>query len=84
MTRDEIITRARAVVVDMLDCAPEAVEPETEFAADLGADSMDSIELTMEIEEAFDIEMSDADASEAHTFGLLVDTIERKLLVVHG
>jgi acyl carrier protein len=84
MTKDEITAKAAGIVAKMLDVDADTLTPETEFVSDLGADSLDSIELTIAIEEAFDFEMTDADASDAHTFGRLVETVERKLSVLHG
>lgn len=54
-------SRVRAMVCEQFLCEPEAVTPGTNFRNDLGADSLDVIELAMRIEEHFDIEITDDD-----------------------
>lgn len=55
--------KVRDIIVEQLGVAPEKVTPEASFVEDLGADSLDTVELVMALEEAFDIEIPD-DAAE--------------------
>lgn len=75
MTPAEIEDRARKVVTDYFRqiCRKEvAVTYTTDLAADLGADSLDLIDISFALEEAFDVEISDADAENNRTFGQVV------------
>ncbi len=51
--------KIRDIIVEQLSVAPEKVTPEASFIDDLGADSLDTVELVMALEEAFDIEIPD-------------------------
>ena len=64
----DIETRARQVVSDHLCVDPEKVTPEAKFLDDLGADSLDEVELVMAFEEEFGVEIPD-DAGQFVTFG---------------
>ena len=57
------------IIVDQLGCAREQVVPEASFIDDLGADSLDIVELVMALEEAFDVEIPDEDAERIQTIG---------------
>ncbi len=57
------------IIVDQLGCAREEVVPEASFIDDLGADSLDIVELVMELEEAFEVEIPDEDAERIQTIG---------------
>lgn len=78
MTRDEIATRARQIVAEHLKVPLDQVTEDATFDA-LGADSLDHIEIGFDLEQAFDIEVSDEDAEQLKTFGNAVDFLERKL-----
>jgi len=56
--------KVKKVIVEKLGVEPEEVVPEASFVDDLGADSLDLVELIMSMEEEFDIEISDEDAEE--------------------
>lgn len=82
LTRPEIETRARKVVVDYFAQVRRqdvTLTDATDFASDLGADSLDLIEITMHLEEAFDVEVPDSEAEENKTFGATVTWLVRKL-----
>lgn len=66
---DTIASRARRVVSDVLKVDPGRIVPESRFAADLGAESIQSVELAAAFEEAFDIEMDEDEALSVQTFG---------------
>jgi acyl carrier protein len=64
------------IVCDQLGVPREKVTPETSFINDLGADSLDTVELVMELEEEFDISIPDEDAEKIQTVGEAIKYIE--------
>jgi acyl carrier protein len=83
MTRDEITERATRVVVTHFSKFRQRLQPalrdDSSFTEDMGADSLDVIEITMAMEEEFDVEIPDVDAEENKTFGQVVRWLERRL-----
>ena len=69
MSEENILSNVKTIVVDQLDASPDQVNPEAKFVEDLGADSLDVVELVMAIEEEFDIEIPDEDAESMRTLG---------------
>lgn len=69
------------VVVDQLGVKEEDVKSEARFVEDLGADSLDTVELVMALEEDFGIEISDEDAEKAKTVGDVISYIDKKINV---
>lgn len=77
----DIETKVKKVVVEQLDIDPKRVLLESNFANDLGADSLDRVELVMALEEEFGIEISDEKAESLVTVGdaiKFVETLEKK------
>ena len=70
--------RVKKVVVEQLDVNEEEVTPSASFVDDLGADSLDVVELVMGLEEEFDIEIPDEDAEKISTVADAVSYIEEK------
>lgn len=70
--------RARSIVVDYLQADPADVNKNASFVDDLGADSLDTIELVMGFEEEFGIMINDDDAETIQTFGDALVLIERE------
>ncbi len=66
---DSLIEKIRGLVCEQLGVDAEALTPQANILEDLGADSLDVVELVMAIEEAFDIEISDEDAESMRTLG---------------
>ncbi len=70
--------RVKKVVAEQLDVNPDEVTPEASFVEDLGADSLDMVELTMAFEEEFDIEIPDEDAEKISNVQQAVAYLEDK------
>nr|YP_009392507.1 acyl carrier protein [Caloglossa monosticha]ARW61069.1 acyl carrier protein [Caloglossa monosticha] len=74
-----IFKRLKKIVVDQLAVQEEQVTLEANFANDLGADSLDTVELVMAIEEEFGIEIPDQDAEKISTLNQAIKFIEEKI-----
>lgn len=75
----DVLERVSKIIVDRLGVDEEKVTMEASFQEDLGADSLDIVELVMELEDEFDMEISDDDAEEISTVGDAVDYIKKQL-----
>ena len=73
---EDILGRVKKIVADRLDVDEADVKPEASFKEDLEADSLDVVELVMELEDEFDLEISDEDAEKILTVGDVVAYIE--------
>ncbi|CAM9305981.1 unnamed protein product [Hapterophycus canaliculatus] len=73
----EILKKVQDIVVSQLSVEPSQVLPEASFTQDLGADSLDTVELIMALEEGFDIEIEDEVAAEIGTVKDAVDFIAK-------
>ena len=71
--------RVREIIVEQLGVDANAVTPEASFVDDLGADSLDTVELIMAFEEEFGIEIPDEDAENLTTVGKSMAYLEKKL-----
>ena len=71
----EIFEKVKGIVVDQLEVEADRVTPEASFANDLGADSLDTVELVMALEEEFDIEIPDEEAEKISTVQNAIDYI---------
>ena len=71
-----VFDRVKGIVVDQLGVAEAEVTPEASFTDDLGADSLDVVELVMALEEEFGVEIPDEDAEKIATVGEAVKYIE--------
>lgn len=76
MSSEEIFDKVKEIIVEQLGVAEDSVNEEASFIEDLGADSLDIVELIMAIEEEFDIEIPDTDAEKVVTVGDVVDYIK--------
>lgn len=67
--------RVKKIIAEQLDVDADEIVPEASFVDDLGADSLDLVELVMAMEEAFDIEISDEEAEKLRTVQDAIDYI---------
>ena len=72
----EIATKVKAIIVDKLGVDENEVTPEASFTNDLGADSLDTVELIMELEKEFNIAIPDDQAEKINTVGDAIAYIE--------
>ncbi len=70
--------KVRDLIADQLGVNKEQVTPEASFIEDLGADSLDTVELVMAFEEAFGIEIPDEDAEKLTTVGAVLNYLKEK------
>ena len=75
---DEITSKIKKIVADHLGIEEEKVKEEASFIDDLGADSLDTVELVMAFEEEFGSEISDSEAEKILTVGDAIKFVERK------
>ena len=73
-----ITERVKELVVEQLDVSAEQVTDDASFTDDLGADSLDTVELVMAFEEEFDLEIPDEDAEKITTVGEAIKYLEAK------
>ncbi len=71
--------RVAEIIVEQLGVSPEEIFPEASFMDDLGADSLDIVELVMAIEEEFDLEIPDDDASKLERIGDAISYLEARV-----
>lgn len=75
----DVLEQVKQIVVEQLNVAEDEVVAKASFVDDLGADSLDVVELVMEFEEKFDLEISDEDAEKIATVGDAVRYIEERI-----
>ncbi len=74
-----IAERVKKIIVDQLGVKEEQVKNESSFVEDLGADSLDTVELVMALEEEFDCEIPDEDAEKITTVQQAIDYVTKRL-----
>lgn len=79
MTEEEIVKQVKAIIVDKLGVEESEVTESANFTNDLGADSLDTVELLMEFERVFGIKIPDEDASQIATVADAVKYVEEKV-----
>ncbi len=79
MAEKSIEDRVKEIIVEQLGVNPEQVTPAAKFIEDLGADSLDTVELVMAFEEEFNVEVPDEDAEKLQTVGDVIRYIEDKV-----
>ncbi len=75
---DEISNRVKNLIVEQLSVQAEEVNPEASFIEDLGADSLDIVELIMALEEEYEIEIPDADAEKIQSVKDVISYIQER------
>jgi acyl carrier protein len=78
MSEKSISEKVKDIIVEQLGVNPEQVTDSASFIEDLGADSLDTVELVMAFEEEFGVEVPDEDAEKLQTVGNVVEYIEKK------
>ncbi|MBL7191549.1 acyl carrier protein [bacterium] len=73
------VDKVKEIIVDQLGVDPAKVTPEASFIDDLGADSLDTVELIMAFEEEFSIEIPDDEAEKLSTVGAALEYLKQKL-----
>ena len=79
MNTDEVFEKVKAIIVEQLGVTESAVTMEASFIDDLGADSLDIVELVMALEEEFDIEIPDTDAEKVVAVSDVVEYIKENV-----
>lgn len=75
---DDFSAKVRSIIVDKLGVDEDSISDESSFTNDLGADSLDTVELIMEFEKEFDLTISDEDAEKIATVGDAISYLKDK------
>lgn len=79
MSQEEVFNKVKEIIIEQLGVAEISVTQEASFIDDLGADSLDIVELIMALEEEFDLEIPDVDAEKIVTVSDVVDYIKENV-----
>ena len=75
MEREELLKKIKVIVSDKLSISEDQVTEDASFTEDLGADSLDTVELVMALEDEFDMDIPDEDAEKLDTVGKAMDYV---------
>ena len=78
MSSEEVLEKVKGIIVEQLGVAENAVTMEASFIDDLGADSLDIVELVMALEEEYDVEIPSDDLAELNTVGDVINYLKDK------
>lgn len=79
MDREELLKKIKTIVADKLSISEDQVTEEASFIDDLGADSLDTVELVMALEDEFDLDIPDEEAEKLTTVGKAIDFVLARL-----
>lgn len=79
MQREELLKKVKSIVADKLSIGEEQITEQASFIDDLGADSLDTVELVMALEDEFGLDIPDEDAEKLTTVGKAMDYIVSKV-----
>lgn len=79
MNKEEILVKVKNVVAEKLNVGEDQVTIEAKFVEDLGADSLDQVELIMALEDEFDLKIPEEEAEKLSTVGIAIDYIVSKV-----
>ena len=79
MTKEEILAKVKNVVAEKLNVGEDQVTLEAKFVEDLGADSLDQVELIMALEDEFELKIPEDEAEQLNNVGVAVDYIVTKV-----
>ena len=79
MEREELLKKIKSIVSDKLSISEEQITEEASFIDDLGADSLDTVELVMALEDEFNMDIPDEEAEKLNTVGKAMDYILNNL-----
>ena len=79
MSLESLEDRIAEIIVEQLGVSREEISPDASFVEDLGADSLDIVELVMAMEEEFDVEIPDEDAEKIQTIAAAIQYLREKL-----
>lgn len=79
MNKDEILEKVRDILVEQLEVDPDDVKLEASFQDDLNADSLELVEVIMELEDQFNVKISDEEARSLTTVGEAVEFIAERI-----
>jgi acyl carrier protein len=79
MKKEEILSKVKAVVAEKLNVGEDQVTEEAKFVEDLGADSLDQVELIMALEDEFELKIPEEEAEKLTTVGSAVDYVLKKV-----
>ncbi|MCP2620081.1 acyl carrier protein [Candidatus Aminicenantes bacterium AC-334-K16] len=79
MEREQLLKKVKAIVADKLSISEDQVTEDASFIDDLGADSLDTVELVMALEDEFDLDIPDEEAEKLTTVGKAIDYVLEQL-----